>query len=518
MAARGARPTQPARGAWRVRRCLFLLALSSVAGFVGMIVNHPSELHMGHTPGYVGLHSIGRYHPVGEAGAPARYEHGHAQFGPNKALEAEWEERRRAWIGREDVDPDEIERLGRRYAAKGEGLFLVPWTAGVPTWPFQKVLDQWNWEAGIIALSAPMEAEMYQRAMQHGLYMALKRVGFITLLVSSYQEFPGEVQNPHDSRFVLEDGAELTRTADAALHCFRAGSAEAAAMPEGVPRALISESDFVNFNRADSEGMLIPAKELSPEQAPHKEFDLIYYNGGTPWHDWIRNFTLAQPSLVRLANELDWKILMVGCGLDDDYIDALEEGKKGNIKPTNEFSVWREWVEALDKARFLFVPNVHDASPRMLTEALSLDVGLLINEHIIGGWKYIHADTAETFSDVNDVVDAATRLEAKALRGELRPRGWLKENFGWHLAAGRLRAFLELSIGPRRLAEARKVAFKKGLRPAMRPHTAAHRKLLLADDGAAGDDGMDPLREWLAGVGAGAPGEVREWVRGLVGG
>lgn len=43
----------------------------------------------------------------------------------------------------------------------------------------------------------------------------------------------------------------------------------------------------------------------------------------------------------------------------------------------------------LKQSRFSFLPQVHDASPRVSTQALSHDVPVLMNKNIKGGWKYV---------------------------------------------------------------------------------------------------------------------------------
>ena len=61
----------------------------------------------------------------------------------------------------------------------------------------------------------------------------------------------------------------------------------------------------------------------------------------------------------------------------------------------------KEKKKELQKARFIFVPNVSDASPRVLTEALCYDLRLLVNYNLLGGWKYVNEQTGVLFNDVN---------------------------------------------------------------------------------------------------------------------
>ena len=54
--------------------------------------------------------------------------------------------------------------------------------------------------------------------------------------------------------------------------------------------------------------------------------------------------------------------------------------------PQNEFH------DYIKQSRFVFLPQVHDASPRVSTQALALNKPLLTNWHISGGWKYMNQD------------------------------------------------------------------------------------------------------------------------------
>ncbi len=71
-------------------------------------------------------------------------------------------------------------------------------------------------------------------------------------------------------------------------------------------------------------------------------------------------------------------------------------------------------------------PNVHDASPRVLVEALSLNVPILVNRHILGGWKYVNGQTGAFFDNEENVVQMFSEIRAKQDRAELRPRQWFR--------------------------------------------------------------------------------------------
>jgi hypothetical protein len=74
--------------------------------------------------------------------------------------------------------------------------------------------------------------------------------------------------------------------------------------------------------------------------------------------------------------------------------------------------------------RALIAPNVHDGSPRVLVEALSVTTSILVNKHIVGGWKYVQPETGEFFSTGEDIVDAWDRLMEPSRHALLQPRQW----------------------------------------------------------------------------------------------
>lgn len=70
--------------------------------------------------------------------------------------------------------------------------------------------------------------------------------------------------------------------------------------------------------------------------------------------------------------------------------------------------------------------NVHDASPRVLAEAMCMDVPVLINWHILGGWKYATEQTGEDFYDTASFIAAYKRLRDPERKAKLRPRQWYR--------------------------------------------------------------------------------------------
>ena len=165
---------------------------------------------------------------------------------------------------------------------------------------------------------------------------------------------------------------------------------------------MMSESDFVDFDRNDKGGRLIPLSDLPKQTRPAipdsdpvlrdllvaPGYTTAYVNRGGVWNDFNRNWELAQPALVRLANEVD-DFRAALANRDLDASTRVQLGRRADkIKVVGDLP-WFAYLRLVESLEYLFVPNVHDASPRIITEAMSLNVPILLNRAILGGWKYL---------------------------------------------------------------------------------------------------------------------------------
>ena len=73
-----------------------------------------------------------------------------------------------------------------------------------------------------------------------------------------------------------------------------------------------------------------------------------------------------------------------------------------NLMKTTDFMNYSEFIKQYEKCRFIFVPNLLDASPRVLSEALCFNLPCLVNKNILGGWKYVNNKTGMLFNNEND--------------------------------------------------------------------------------------------------------------------
>ena len=193
------------------------------------------------------------------------------------------------------------------------------------------------------------------------------------------------------------------------LHCFRHPSEY---LPTDKPIELISESDFINY------------KVIKPNKKITKKYDYIYscpkLNENSSCDDWVsynKNWTLAI-TCIEIMSKMGLKGLLIG--------------RKNCKVPDNcETTGWVEYNEMLklyQQSKFLFLPNIVDASPRVLTECLSLNIPCVVNYNILGGWKYINKKTGEFFNNEKDIKDVVNKLLMNIDNYE--PRQYIKKHFG----------------------------------------------------------------------------------------
>jgi hypothetical protein len=190
----------------------------------------------------------------------------------------------------------------------------------------------------------------------------------------------------------------------------------------------ISESDFYN---AEDDSVLKTPKKYDFIYICNKDGDNCPLDG---WNAFNRNFDLAIKCFPIMCFELGLKGLIVGrenCGLEEKY---------GNYLDVVGWLDWDKLQEKMREAKFLFVPNIFDASPRVVAECLTKNLQVLMNRNIICGFKYINYQTGELFSDETDVKTALTNLLNKP--ATVSSKKWWSENYSQEKSQKRLRDFL----------------------------------------------------------------------------
>lgn len=246
--------------------------------------------------------------------------------------------------------------------------------------------------------------------------------------ITAYKYFPNRAMlGPEEGSYERTDGFEYTQEIRDWLCCF--ASKSEFGFTDWNHTIDMSESDF--YNAESDEQTNVP-----------KKYDFIYICnrddddcslGG--WNAINRNFELAKKCFPIMCNEYGLKGLVLGrenCGLQQQYSpDVLE------------FIGWLDWGELQKKmreCRFLFVPNIYDASPRVVAECITKDLFVLMNREIMCGFKYIEYETGELFSDENDIRPALTNLMKKI--NIVSPKQWWERNYSQEKSQKKLRDFL----------------------------------------------------------------------------
>jgi hypothetical protein len=271
-------------------------------------------------------------------------------------------------------------------------------------WPFEIVRNVSGRESGWIALHGPIANSDQQQQ-----FAELRRSGARFAGVSSYLDFP---------RHRASDWLDYQAACEAWCHCFRDPSAY---LSPSIPHALISVSDFTDW---------VLVSRIAAQGSPHGQHDYVYFAGIGPWKKRAKNWGLAARCIPELFRDMALTALVIG---EPDQEFPPQQGVV--FSPP---LAWPDLLAEICRAKFLFVPSLQDPSPRVIAEALCLNVPVLVYEDILGGWKYVNRFTGRFFSSERDVVAAAR----SCVEGARQPRDWFRSHYGPILSGGRLTKLL----------------------------------------------------------------------------
>ena len=254
--------------------------------------------------------------------------------------------------------------------------------------------------------------------------------------MTSYLEFPNIISNPLD---VYNDPNHKSWTFDYKnklagwFYCFKNPGDY---FPMSIPKLLLSESDF-----ADS-------STIQPDKKIKIKYDFIYICHKVDEHkktcddDWVtynKNWKLAIDCLNIMCSKFKLKGLLVGrmgCKIPDVC--------RKNLDLTEKLP-WKELLVKYKESKFVFVPNIHDASPRIITEALCHNIPIMVNKNILGGWKYVNDKTGVFF---NNLEDFEYNLEKLLTNVHIyQPRKYFIENYGSVRSGEKMLDFLKTHFG-----------------------------------------------------------------------
>jgi hypothetical protein len=254
-----------------------------------------------------------------------------------------------------------------------------------------------------------------------------KQKGIGIFGITAYKSFPNrEMLDKSEGEYERNDTFDFTASITDWLCCFK--NVSKYGFTDNNRLIDMSESDFYD-------------SEIDMMQNVDKKYDFIYIcckdDDSCPldgWNATNRNFDLALKCFPIMCNEFHMKGLVVGrvgCGLEEKFGDKLE---------VVEWLDWHILQEKMRESKMLFVPNIYDASPRVVAECITKNVPVLMNKNILCGSKYINYETGELFSSENDLRPALTNIINKQYK--ISPKKWWSENYSNEKCQKRLRDFL----------------------------------------------------------------------------
>jgi Glycosyl transferases group 1 len=289
----------------------------------------------------------------------------------------------------------------------------------IVSFPFKNMYDDQHNKLNVILISAPFRDTKHEE-----LYRQYKNQGMLFCGISSYLDFPNPIHNPYEDQFHVVRGHRYVDMVDAWLHCFQH---DHYIEPfKHIPHMLMTEADLKHI------------KALRPMNVK-KEYDFIYVclkdndDCSPGWQSYNRNWDLAKECLEVMCETFHLRGVLVGRE-NCEYSEKCD-----GIVKTYPFLPHHEFQELLQKSNFLFVPNISDASPRVITEALCNDIPVLVNKNILGGWhNVIPSVTGEFFSNKEDIIDAIYKLKTTSYY----PREWYSTHRGRERTGKELAKFL----------------------------------------------------------------------------
>lgn len=300
----------------------------------------------------------------------------------------------------------------------------IPNVSGI----FKNLFDEKGDKVNVIAIITHLNNDNDKKKLYEYVNKGIKIIG-----VCSYLSFPKISDNKSDvyltDKSIQIDGKYIEDFVIGWCHCFRE--------PEKYirgnnPRILLSESDFVHPAALEEKNLEIKYDYIAHQPKDNDECELT-------WHAHNKNWLLAEKCIQVLSDELNLKGLIVGRG--ECPVDVKN---KDNVEVTEFITDYNEFLDKIRESRFILLPNLEDASPRFLTEGLSLNKPIFVNENILGGWKYVNDDTGVFFNENNIKEQAETLLSNY---NNYIPKEYFMNNYGEENTGKRLKDFIQ-SIYP----------------------------------------------------------------------
>jgi hypothetical protein len=187
----------------------------------------------------------------------------------------------------------------------------------------------------------------------------------------------------------------------------------------------------------------LPIGRFNPK-AVEKEYDFLIIT-------WARDVYHKRWDIVlELIEKLCPKYKMCvlayeGSPSKKDLMIIKKYEKIGQLKFINKWVKKEEFPLLMEKCRVLIVPNEVDNQPRIIDQALLLNIPLAVNENLYGGKKLISERTGK-FSPPAKLAECAEWV-LRNLAGKTETRSWYLKNYGPYNAARKYTAFINKVFG-----------------------------------------------------------------------
>ena len=317
----------------------------------------------------------------------------------------------------------------------------------IERYAFQPVINNNGEYVNIIMVRSPFR----QGKEDEDLYNYYKDE-ILFLGISSFESFPLQSPNPYSAKY---ESSYYLNMFPGFLHMMHQPEQY---FPNGVKTVLMSQSDF------NLDG---PYKFGQQHATNNNDEEILYdfvYSGGDQdvetdcigWASYNKNFSFVREALeVMCSDEFNVTgVLVANKNKANTKACTIPASCDGKIVQTTFLEDQREFFTYLSQSRWVFLPQICDASPRVSTQALSMNKPLLMNRNIMGGWKYLLPGvTGEEFHDTNDFkAQLRTILDntrGKKNKSPYKPLEFVRENYGNEIAGKRLLEFVKSHWGDR---------------------------------------------------------------------
>eukprot|EP00804_Cyclotella_cryptica_P000905 CCRYP_001143-RA/>CCRYP_001143-RA protein AED:0.06 eAED:0.06 QI:192/1/1/1/0.5/0.66/3/41/472 len=302
----------------------------------------------------------------------------------------------------------------------------------IERYAFQPVVNQNHEHVNVIMVRAP-----FREQDDEDLYHFYKN-DILFLGISSFESFPLKSCNPFSATYESDYYLNMF---PGFLHMMPDPEKH---FPPEVKTILMSQSDFMLDE---------PMRYGERHTNVQKLYDFVYSGGDQDvesdcvgWASWNKNFSFVREALeIMCSPEFNVTgVLVANKNKANTKACTIPESCRGKIVQTT-FLDQNKFFDYLSKSRWVFVPQICDASPRVSTQALSMNLPLLMNKNILGGWKYlIPGETGEFFNDATDFKDSLRRIleNTRGATSSYQPLGFIKKNFGNANSGPRLLEFV----------------------------------------------------------------------------